>query len=279
MICSHCGREIPENSKYCSFCGRNLSKAENLHSEKAQLKGIYEFLYTKQIDKEWRKAYKNVGTKFIDIILFFWAFICFPSFIASWLTKLILGVFQISEEYVFLVLFLGVFFISYILYQRPTKEQKQFFEERGARSGGGKNMIFREKVTLYEEKIEVAYGPMNCADEDLTVEIRQWNEFEDVFETKSKDADDNGSRLLVIRGRVYNKNGSKDFKMHPLRYQRSNHSKDVVIPIDSLHNEQIYMNNHIKEIHYVTGMLNRKIEVASLMSWIQCRITMAKKTF
>lgn len=71
MICSYCGREIPENSKYCSFCGRKLNKAGNLHSEKAQLKGTYEFLYTTQIDKEWRKAYQNVGTKFKDIVLFF----------------------------------------------------------------------------------------------------------------------------------------------------------------------------------------------------------------
>ena len=58
MICSYCGREIPENSKYCSFCGRNLSNSGNLHSEKAQMKGTYEFFIRNKSIKNGAKPMK-----------------------------------------------------------------------------------------------------------------------------------------------------------------------------------------------------------------------------
>jgi len=66
MFCVKCGKELPDDSQFCSKCGANLSPIDNKHAAGTQIE-LYEGKFLLAIERQ--KAFGGMASKikvFID---------------------------------------------------------------------------------------------------------------------------------------------------------------------------------------------------------------------
>ncbi|MCD8506690.1 DUF805 domain-containing protein [Candidatus Woesebacteria bacterium] len=103
MYCKHCGKKIPENSKFCRFCGKdlNVSKSKTKSSETTGQEKI-QFQDENQEQTNFISNYLNVIKKYVDFSgrasrREYWMFIL-VSFAVALILGFVEGLFGIYPE-------------------------------------------------------------------------------------------------------------------------------------------------------------------------------------